>query len=31
MIKEVKEVKAVKEDGVDMGNIVRVETFKVWE
>jgi len=24
-------LKAVKEDGVNMGNIVRVETFKVWE
>jgi len=24
-------LKAVKEDGVNMGNIIRVETFKVWE
>tara|TARA_R100000900_G_scaffold136309_1_gene114228 strand:+ start:282 stop:458 length:177 start_codon:yes stop_codon:yes gene_type:complete len=24
-------LRAVKEDGVNMGNIIRVETFKVWE
>ena len=24
-------LKAVKEDGVNMGNVIRVETFKVWE
>jgi hypothetical protein len=24
-------LKAVKEDGVDIGNVIRVETFKVWE
>ena len=24
-------LKEVKEDGVNMGNIIRVETFKVWE
>jgi hypothetical protein len=24
-------LKAVKEDGVDIGNVIRVETFQMWE
>ena len=24
-------IKALKEDGVNMGNIIRVETFQIWE
>tara|TARA_R110002167_G_scaffold296999_5_gene501359 strand:+ start:1279 stop:1455 length:177 start_codon:yes stop_codon:yes gene_type:complete len=24
-------IKALKADGVDMGNVIRVETFQIWE
>jgi hypothetical protein len=24
-------IKALKEDGVNMGNVIRVETFQIWE